>query len=63
MVDANVLFAGLVWPRWSYEVLRHAANGDFHMILVPQVIAEARKNDEKISLDELGSQLKEKGLL
>ena len=44
IVDANVLFAGLVWPRWSYEVLRHAANGDFHMILVPQVIAEARKN-------------------
>ena len=44
MVDANVLFAGLVWPRWSYEVLRHAANGDFKMVLVPQVITEARKN-------------------
>ena len=44
MVDANVLFAGMVWPRWPYEVLTHAANGDFQMVLVPQVITEARKN-------------------
>lgn len=44
MVDANVLFAGLIWPRWSYEILRYAVVGDFQMVLVPQVIAEVRRN-------------------
>lgn len=29
MVDANVLIAGTAWPRFSYEVLSHAAQGDF----------------------------------
>ena len=24
MLDANVLIAGSVWPRWPYEVLQHA---------------------------------------
>lgn len=44
MIDANVIFAGVVWPRWSFEVLRHAEQGDFHLVLSTQIIAEARKN-------------------
>jgi len=31
--------------------------------LMDVIIAEARKNDEKISIEELGKQLKEEGLL
>lgn len=44
MVDATVLFAGTVWPRWSYEVLRHASQGDFSLVLAPLVIEQARRN-------------------
>jgi len=43
MVDANVLFAGVVWPRWPYEVLQHALRGDFQLLLSPLVIAQARR--------------------
>ena len=43
MVDANVLIAGSVWPRFPYEVLRHAQAQDFRLVLSPLVIAEARQ--------------------
>jgi len=43
-VDATVLFAGIGWPRWSYQVLRHAAQGDFELVLIPLVIEQARRN-------------------
>ncbi|MCI0613268.1 type II toxin-antitoxin system VapC family toxin [bacterium] len=46
-VDANVLFAGAAFPRWPYEVLRHAAAGDFRLVLSPLVIKQARRNLEK----------------
>ena len=42
MVDANILIAGSVWPRWPYEVLRHAVAGDYQLILTPYIIAQAR---------------------
>lgn len=41
--DATVLFAGIGWPRWSYEVLRHAAQGDYQLVLCPLVVAQARR--------------------
>jgi predicted nucleic acid-binding protein len=44
MLDATVLFAGTGWPRWSYEVLRHALRGDFQLVLSPLVIEQARRN-------------------
>jgi len=44
MTDATVLFAGSVWPRWSYEVLDHALKGDFDLVLSPLVIQQARTN-------------------
>lgn len=43
-VDATVLFAGIGWPRWSYEVLRHAVQDDFELVLIPLVIEQARRN-------------------
>lgn len=43
MVDASILIAGVVWPRFPYEVLRHALKGDFQLILSPYVIAQARR--------------------
>jgi predicted nucleic acid-binding protein len=46
-VDANVLFAGSAFPRWPYEVLRHAAAGDFQLVLSPLVIKQARRNLQK----------------
>ncbi len=43
MVDANVLVAGSIWPRWPYEVLRHAADGDYRLVLTDSIIQEAQK--------------------
>lgn len=40
-LDANILIAGSVWPRWPYEVLQHAANGDFQVLVSPYIIAQA----------------------
>ena len=45
--DANILFSGAAFPRWSYEVLRHAAVGNFQLVLCPLVIAQARRNLQK----------------
>ncbi len=42
-VDANVLVAGTVFPRWPYEVLQHAIRGDFTLVLSPIVIEEAKR--------------------
>ncbi len=42
MVDANVLFAGTLWPRFPYEVLQHAVRADYQLVLSPRVVAEAR---------------------
>jgi predicted nucleic acid-binding protein len=44
MLDTTVVFAGFGWPRWSYEVLRHAARGDFQLVLSPLVIEQARQH-------------------
>jgi predicted nucleic acid-binding protein len=41
MVDANVLFAGTLWPRFPYEVLRHAVLGDYQLVLSSRIIDEA----------------------
>ncbi len=43
-VDANILIAGTVWPRWPYEVLRHAERGNFTLVLSPIVIREAHRH-------------------
>jgi predicted nucleic acid-binding protein len=43
MVDANILIAGNVWPRWSYEILQHASRKDFSLVLSPLVIYQAKR--------------------
>jgi predicted nucleic acid-binding protein len=43
MVDANVLLAGNLWPRWPYEVLQHGIQGDFQLVLTPLVIEQVRR--------------------
>ena len=53
MLDATVLIAGIGWPRWSYEVLRHAAQGDFRLVLSPLVIEQARKHRARIAPNRL----------
>ena len=47
LTDANVLFAGTAFPRWPREVLRHAAAGNFQLVLCPLVITQARRNLQK----------------
>jgi hypothetical protein len=42
MVDANILIAGSVWLRWTYEALQHALRGDIHLVLGEYVIRQAR---------------------
>jgi predicted nucleic acid-binding protein len=43
MADANVLIAGVLFPRWFHEFLRHALRGDFTLLLSEQAIREARR--------------------
>lgn len=43
-VDANILIAGVAYPRWPYEVLHHAERGDYTLVLSPIVILEAQRN-------------------
>ncbi|MEW6569438.1 MAG: PIN domain-containing protein [Chloroflexota bacterium] len=42
MVDANILLAAALWPRWPFEVIQHAIRGDFGLYLLPLVIDQAR---------------------
>lgn len=49
LADANVLVAGTLWPRFPFEVLRHAAYGDFALVLSDLVIQEARRGIAKIN--------------
>ncbi len=42
-LDANFLLAGIVFPRWPWEILRHALRGDFRLVLSPYVIRQARR--------------------
>lgn len=44
MIDANVLIAGTVWPRWQYTILQHAIKGDFQLVLAPLIIETARRH-------------------
>jgi predicted nucleic acid-binding protein len=43
MADANVLIAGILFPRWVHEFLRHALREDFKLVLSAQTIREARE--------------------
>jgi len=50
MADANLLIAGLLFPRWFHEFLRHALKGDFKLVLSGQTIREAQ---ERMALSTL----------
>jgi predicted nucleic acid-binding protein len=41
-LDANILIRGITLPRFPYEVLRHAAKGDFTPVFSPLVVDSAR---------------------
>lgn len=41
-LDANILIRGITFPRFPYEVLRHAARKDFTPIFSPLVLDSAR---------------------
>ena len=41
-LDANILIRGITFPRFPYEVLRHAARKDFAPIFSPLVLDSAR---------------------
>ena len=42
-LDANILIRGITWPRFPYEVLRHADRDDFTPVFSPLVLASARR--------------------
>ena len=54
MVDANVLFAGSLWPRWPYAVLQHGIQGDFQLVLTPFVIEQVRRTVATRFASEIG---------
>jgi predicted nucleic acid-binding protein len=43
-LDANVLIAGTILPRWPHELLRAAVAHRFSLVLPEQVIEEARRH-------------------
>lgn len=43
MLDTSVLLSGIVWPRWPHEVLQHAVEGDYRLVLTPFLLAEVRR--------------------
>lgn len=45
-LDANVLIAGVLLPRWPYEVLRAALDGYYDLVLPRQVVEEAARHLE-----------------
>jgi predicted nucleic acid-binding protein len=52
-LDANVLVAGTMLPRWPHEVLRAALARHFDLVLPEQVLEEARRHlndDERAAL-------------
>jgi predicted nucleic acid-binding protein len=51
MVDANILVAGIGWPRFPYEVLQHAFLGDYQLVLTAQIINEARYSAQQVIPD------------
>lgn len=42
MLDANILVAGIGWPRFPSAVLQHAFRGDYQLVLTEGIIEEAR---------------------
>jgi len=51
-LDANILIRGITLPRFPYEVLRHAAQGDFVPIFSPIVLDSARLYVRKLFPDQ-----------
>jgi len=47
MVDANILIAGIAFPRWSYEILRHVLHGDVRLVRCPLIIEQATRHIRK----------------
>lgn len=47
-VDANILLSGSAFPRWPYEVLKHAVNEDYRLTLCPLVIKQAREHMQEL---------------
>ena len=48
MADTTVLLAGIIWPRFPYEVLQHALRGDFQLVLCPFVLTQAHRKFREI---------------
>lgn len=40
MLDANVLIAGILWPRWPNAILQHAVRRDLQLVL-PQLVIDS----------------------
>lgn len=53
MPDVNVLIVGIVWPRWQYEILQHALQGDFQLVLAPLILEAARRHIREIDPRQL----------
>jgi len=52
-LDANILIRGITLPRFPYEVLRHAAQGDLIPIFSPIVLDSARLYVRKLFPEHL----------
>jgi predicted nucleic acid-binding protein len=48
MIDVNVLVSGILWPRWQHEILRHAVQQDFRLVLASFILDSARFHVQRI---------------
>jgi len=53
MVDANILVAGIGWPRFPYAVLQQAVKGDFQIVLSQVIVDESRRHISRLFPERL----------
>lgn len=54
MLDANVLIAGILWPRWPNAILQHAVRHDLQLVLPQLVIDSVIAHIRAIDARQLG---------
>lgn len=47
MTDTNALISGIIYPRYSFEILNHVFNQEVSLFLSEGIIKETKRNIEK----------------
>lgn len=47
MLDSNVIISGITYPRYHFEILKHALKHEFKLVLSEIIVREVNKNIHK----------------